>query len=51
MKRVWIGYIPEDGHWPIPGTHSTERSARAAFRRMLQVNKLPSGSWVVIDEA
>lgn len=53
MKRKkveWIGYIPDDGHWTLPGKQATEREARAAFRKMLKLKRLPAHSWVIQND-
>jgi hypothetical protein len=51
LKRKWFIYIPEEGHWPIPGTHSTEAAARDAYLRWAERRRLPNGSMICDPEA
>lgn len=42
----WVIYIPEEGHWPIPGDHATETEARKAYLKWAKRKRLPAGSHI-----
>lgn len=44
MKRVYLIYISEEGHWEIPGKHRNKAAARRAYLRWAKRKRLPAGS-------
>lgn len=44
--RRWRIYIPEEGHWNIPGEHRLKQSAISAYLKWAGRKSLPKGSIV-----
>ncbi len=42
----WQAYIPGDGHWNIPGEHSSTKAAQEALMKMLGLKELPAGTQI-----
>ena len=46
----WLLYVPNDGHWPIPGMWATKSGALVAakgmWNRYWKTKTLPTGSFL-----
>lgn len=47
-KPDWQIYIPEEGHWKIPGNKKTKKDARKAYLKWAGRKRLPKGS-IIMD--
>lgn len=46
VKEEFQIYIPEEGHWPIPGNPKTKEEARKSYLKWAKRKRLPSGSFI-----
>ncbi len=46
LRAGWRIYIPEEGHWPIPGLHKNLAEAKKAYLKWAGRKTLPKGSFI-----